>query len=170
MHTRRQFVLQGVGAAAAGAAALPLDTIAQSGPQSAPVLPQQVLRTLMASAEVVTGVRPLRGHYEAYYIYQATQRPAYRVLYRRFAEALSATAGELGLGDFAGADVRARAGILDNLRSRQDFSREFEIPVIQETLAVFARTDAWLALGYASWEGSARGLDEYRRATDAAPR
>lgn len=176
MKTRRQFVREGTWAAMAGVPALPLAAEAQDRPAGPPVsdaLSASVLSVLMASAEAITGVRPLRGHYEAYYRYQATWRPAHREVYRRFAEVVTAAAGEVGLADFAAADLSARAGILGNLRARPEMARAFEIPIFRETLAVFARTDAWLALGYTSWEGSARGLDEYRRpiaGTLTAPR
>ena len=35
--------------------------------------------------------------------------------------------------------------------------------ILDEALALFARTDAWTALGYRGWPGQPRGLDRYRR-------
>jgi hypothetical protein len=36
--------------------------------------------------------------------------------------------------------------------------------ILDEALALFADTDAWVLLGYEGWPGLARGLDRYRRA------
>lgn len=171
MGTRRDFVRQG-GWALAGAS-VPLHAQVGAPSPNAPVrvLPPSALRTLMACAEAVTGVKPLRGHYVAYWEHQASNRPGHLALYARFVETVTASAASAGITDFAAADLRARTAILDGLRSLPDVSREFEVPVFQEILAVFQRTDAWLQLGYAGWPGSARGLDEYRRApASIAPR
>ncbi len=117
----------------------------------------------MAAAEAVTGVRPLRGHYEAYYRHQAAHRLAYRDLYRRFAKVVQDMASARGHGDFTICDLPTRLEIIEVIRDDPATAQEFEIPVFQETLATYARTDAWLALGYVSWEGSARGLEVYRQ-------
>jgi hypothetical protein len=162
MPTRRRFVQQGAGAAMAAAAALAQAQPASSGSVEQ-TLPRGVVKVLMATAEAITGVQPLRGHYEAYWNYRARYAAVYKALYLRFAEEVVSAAASAGLPDFAAADARARVGILEGLRSLPDNARDFEVPIFQEMLAVFAETDAWLALGYTGWEGTARGLEEYRR-------
>ena len=162
MPTRRRFVQQGAGAAAAvagtPAAAQP---VANQGDE--PVLQPSVLRVLKASAEAICGVQPLRGHYEAYWTYRSRHAPGYRARYLRFAEEVVSAAASAGLADFPNADARARLGILEAIRSLPQNQRLYEGPIFQELLSVFAHTDAWLTLGYTAWEGTARGLDEYRR-------
>ena len=95
--------------------------------------------------------------------HRARHVPGYRARYVRFAEEVVAAAASAGLADFSGADVRARLGILEAIRSLPQNQPLYETPIFQELLSVFAHTDAWLALGYTAWEGTARGLDEYRR-------
>jgi hypothetical protein len=128
---------------------------------------QSTLQLLLAAAEAVTGVRPLRGHYVDYYRYRAMHSPSHLETYNRFRDAVSRVVRKSGYNEFVACDLSVRFRILDALRSDADNAGEFEIPVFQETLAVFEKTDAWLVLGYESWEGSARGLDSYQeRITD----
>ena len=42
--------------------------------------------------------------------------------------------------------------------------RRIDRYILDEALALFARTDAWVVLGYRGWPGQPRGLDRYRRA------
>jgi hypothetical protein len=171
MGTRRDFVRQGGWALAGASVTLHAQDRTPAANPVARALSPAIVRTLLASAEAVTGVQPLHGHYAAYWEHQALNRPGVREVYGRFVETVAANAASAGIADFAVADLRVRAAILDGLRSLPDVVREFELPVFQEILAVFQRTDAWLQLGYAAWPGSARGLDEYRRApTSIAPR
>ena len=117
----------------------------------------------MASAEAVTGIRPLQGHYEAYYRHQALYRAGYLFRYRQYAEMAERAAAQSGHAPFQALDIPARVAIIDEIRALPRVGPLFEIPIFQETLAVFERTDAWLQLGYVSWPGSPRGLDQYRR-------
>lgn len=168
MATRRQFIefLVHAGIAAAG---LPKSgtAVASAPAPDVPVdgigmLDEPTLRVLMATAEALAGMQPLRGHYEAYYRHQARHRAGYLSLYKRFADEVRSSARKAGREDFAACDLPERFRILDSIRSKPDAAREFELPVFRETLAVFEATDAWLMLGYVSWEGSPRGLDIYR--------
>ncbi|MEJ6020815.1 hypothetical protein [Ramlibacter sp. PS4R-6] len=162
--TRRDFVRQG-GWAVAGAY-VPAQAQQQrpAADPAASVLAPAVVRTLRASAEAITGVAPLRGHYEAYWRYHALHDAKRRELYGRFADTVTASAAAAGIADFAAASPQSRLAVLQGLRSLPEQARAFERPVFQEILAIFQRTDAWLQLGYEAWPGSARGLDEYRRA------
>jgi hypothetical protein len=64
--------------------------------------------------------------------------------------------------EFPAIEMSGRRNLLDLVRNSRH-GRRFEDVFFQETLAIFLRTDAWLQLGYSSWEGSARRLDSYRR-------
>lgn len=125
-------------------------------------LDESTLRILMAAAEAVTGVQPLRGHYASYYRHQALYRQGYLTLYGQFAEEVCRSAGKYGYRDFGACNLATRFQILESLRTRSETKQRFEKPVFQETLAVYEATDVWLRLGYLSWEGSARGLESYR--------
>ena len=119
-------------------------------------LDDEIVAMLLATAECITGVRPLRGNYEHYFRHHAASKPGYRALYLRFCELLH----DHG---FAHAEPHAQARIIEAVRATQ-LDATMAQAIVRETLAVFERTDAWLQLGYKSWPGSARGLDLYREA------
>jgi hypothetical protein len=159
------------GAIAAGLAALaaggwkmrhhpPPREVPTSGPTGE--LDAATLAVLMAVARTVTERDVLKGHYADYYAYQAENRPGYIGVYREFVAALAA---ELAPGTpevFARKTMAQRWAVLERIGG-SSVSRRFDVPIIQETLAVFMRTDAWLLLGYADWPGMARGLENYTR-------
>jgi hypothetical protein len=120
------------------------------------------MRILLAAAEGVTGVSPLRGHYQSYYRHRAARSPFYSLAYAEFANAVQDTAARVAARDFAELAMPGRRHVLNLVRTGPD-GRRFEDVFFQETLALFLKTDAWLELGYPSWEGSARGLASYRR-------
>lgn len=115
---------------------------------------------LMATARTITGLAALQGPYEGYYEYQAENRPGHLIIYQAFARTVRAAMGESST-DFSALPNADRLSLLNHIRASSEGSR-FEVPIFQETLGVFAKTDAWLLLGYDGWPGSARGLDEYR--------
>lgn len=133
-----------------------------SAPDSAAPLEAATIRILLAAAEAVTGQCPLRGHYEPYYRSRAARFPFYSQAYTAFANTAQDTALRLTQQDFTSAAMPERRHLLHLIRA-SPFGRRFEDVFFQETLAVFLKTDAWLQLGYRSWEGSARGLDSCRR-------
>jgi len=120
------------------------------------------MRVLLAAAESVTGVRPLRGHYESYYDRRASQSPICAQVYREFAAVVEGAALRLTRQEFASIALASRRHVLDAVRTSGP-GRRFEDVFFQETLMIFLKTDAWLQVGYPSWEGSPRGLDSYRR-------
>jgi hypothetical protein len=202
MIDRREFMKSLLAAGAGGIAALSLGAPGCSSagaPAAAPrvsrthappaALPKATLDMLLAAAEGLTGVRPLRGHYARYFEYRAVNMTGYAALY----EAFAAEVHRLDPG-FLAAGLDARLEVLDRIRYRSpkgelsppgrdedlDMPRaptatslpaglpeaalraiRFERYVLQEILTVFAKTDAWLALGYRSWRFSPRGLEEH---------
>jgi hypothetical protein len=169
MTTRREFIELMIHAGTAAAvfrlseSAVAAVSVANSPTEDSGMLDQPTLRILMATAEAVAGMRPLRGHYEAYYRHQASQRAGYLALYGRFSDEVRRHTRSSGCEDFAACDLPERFRILESIRANSGVAPAFEVPVFQETLAVFEATDAWLAMGYVSWEGGPRGLDVYRQ-------
>jgi hypothetical protein len=200
MLSRREFI-RSLLAAGVGGTALLLGAPGCSSPEAAAgprggdppaaalALPRATLEVLMAAAEGLAGVRPLRGHYARYFEYRAKNVRGYAALYESFAAEVRRRRP-----DFLAADLDARLEVLDRLRyhgatgelapparggsleasfaaAPAGFSAEltedalrsirFERYVLQEILVVFANTDGLLALGYRSWPGGARGLEEH---------
>ena len=148
---------------AAGAAACVPNAAAAAPAYDKEPLDAYTRSVLMASAEAVTGIRPLRGYYDAYYQHQSLHRSGYCFLYREYARVADRIASRAGRQNFLACDSRERSAIIAEIRALPRVWQLFEIPIFQETLAVFERTDAWLQLGYVSWPGSPRSLDDYRQ-------
>ena len=142
-------------------------------------LAPSTVTTLVAAAQAVTGYPIEAGHYEEYYRWRAQHLRGYFALYQRFARAVDRDALRSAGCPFAACSAVVRGRILARAaRSRnpatvRDRLRvelvDYDWPtfdrfVLGETLALFARTDAWVALGYQGWPGLPRGLDRYRRA------
>jgi hypothetical protein len=136
-------------------------------------------------------VRPLRGHYARYFEYRAVNMTGYAALYEAFAaDVRRLDPGFLAAGLDARLEVldrmryRSAKGELAPPGRDEDLDTRraptatalpeglpeaalrairFERYILQEILAVFSKTDAWLALGYRSWPESARGLEEHLR-------
>ena len=125
-------------------------------------LDSATLAALIAVARTLTEQDVLKGHYADYYAYQAKNRPGYLGVYRAFVAALAAEIAPGALEDFGRKTVAERWSVLERIGS-SSASRRFDVPIIQETLAVFMRTDAWLLLGYEDWPGMARGLENYTK-------
>jgi hypothetical protein len=131
---------------------------ADTGPLDAPTL-----AVLMASAEAVTQIQPLKGYYAEYYRYQALNRDGSLARYRFYARAVNGMAARATGTDFAASPFATRVAIIGEIRASPRLTQWFERPIFQETLAVFEKSDAWLQLGYASWPGSPRGHDVYQQ-------
>lgn len=142
-------------------------------------LAPSTVTTLVAAAQVVTGYPIEPTHYEEYYRWRAQHLRGYFSLYERFARAVDRDADGSAGRPFAACSAAVRGRILARAaRSRnpetvRDRLRvelvDYDWPafdrfVLGETLALFARTDAWVVLGYQGWPGAPRGLDRYQRA------
>ncbi|HLJ58823.1 MAG TPA: hypothetical protein VKZ50_03740 [bacterium] len=142
-------------------------------------LAASTVATLVAAAQAVTGYPVEPSHYEEYYRWRAQHLRGYFALYERFAGAVDRDAIRSAGRPFVACAAAVRARILARaVRSRHPATvvdrlrvdmldaewPTFDRFVLGETLALFARTDAWVALGYHGWPGVPRGLDRYRRA------
>jgi hypothetical protein len=163
-RTAGSLIAAGVSALMIGAAwrhrhPAPLPPPPTSGPTGA--LDDATLAVLMGAARALIGMEKLDGPYADYYAYQARNRPGYLGAYQAFAAAIS---GQMETGThegFATLPVAQRLSILDAVSRASD--GRFDIPILQETLGIFMKTDAWVLLGHDGWPGSPRGLESYRR-------
>jgi hypothetical protein len=137
------------------------------------------LATLVAAARTVIG-RPIDpAHYAEYFRWRAEHLPGYRTLFERFAARIDRDARRTAGCAFAGCGTAARARVLRPAsRARAPRSvldaawmaaggrawAAYDRFILDEALALFAGTDAWILTGYEGWPGTPRGLDRYRRA------
>ncbi len=182
--TRRRFLGIGLAAAAAWGGWRVVTLLRMPPPEPVlggePVgsLAPSTIAVLVAAAEAVAGYPIDPVHYETYYRWRAEHLRGYRALYERFAQEADRGAHRLGGRPFAAASSVVRREILahgprarapktawDRLRVQLvDYDwPAFDRFVLGETIGLFARTDAWVALGYRGWPGMPRGLDRYRR-------
>jgi hypothetical protein len=113
-------------------------------------------RLLTHATEAIVALPIDSQLYEQYFRWRLEHlRPA-RLLYARFLKALASESKAAGV-DFLAAEPDARRTVLARVSQRGDMSGAW--PKLRgEMLALFARTDAWLQLGYESWPGTARGF------------
>ncbi|MCL2898433.1 hypothetical protein [Brenneria tiliae] len=159
---RRQFILRVLPALLITAAAPPRIRAQTITPEKPRALDSATMQILLALAETINGVQPLRGHYARYYRHQVRHQPGYSAACRLLAGAVENAARRITGNGFVACDALARTDILSRLAPTSADEREFMERFCQETLAIFQKTDMWIQLGYRSWPGSARGLDEYR--------
>jgi hypothetical protein len=180
MNRRRLLILLGTGAAAV-AGSLKLSFFSNSkkremasllvaGDRTPGRLSDSGVRTLIAMAEALAGRQNLRGNYFNFYCWRSEHLPGYRDRYERFASLLRLESRHRMNRDFCDLSLEVRLTVVNSLRplllkkneSSAQGLAEFERPVIQETLHLYARTDAWFALGYDSFPGEARGFATYQ--------
>jgi hypothetical protein len=134
---------------------------------------------LVAASGTIIGRRIEPSHYAEYFRWRAEHLPGYRTLYERFASQVDRAARRTAGCPFAGCgdSVRRRLlsaahrarnprGALDAVWMAAGGRRwvAYNVFIFDESLALFAETDAWVLLGYEGWPGEPRGLDRYRRA------
>lgn len=141
------------------------------------VLSTRELATLVAAATAVIGSPVEPRHYAEYYRWRAKHLRGYHALYRAFAGDADRRAHAIGGRRFADSPEEVRMAVLAPARRAAASQRGasgsvrsvFDGPrwafydryILAEGLALFARTDAWIALGYRGWPGQPRGLDRY---------
>jgi hypothetical protein len=144
---RRSLVLSAALTAIAGAVAwLKL----RARPRPTPPDLQETVRRLMLLTRAIIRLPVEDTHYENYYIWRLTNLPAERQRYQRLV-------GEIGE---AGTSAHAETGQGDQdaLLAVQQTHPEDLATLRREVLALFARTDALVHLGYESWPGTPRGF------------
>jgi hypothetical protein len=181
--TRRRF-LKVMGAGSLGAAALVLGVL--QFPYRAArewwlgldtgVAPGELgnlhLRILLSVTETITHSQIGRTHYEEFFRWRALTLPGHKALYERLTSMLDAEAREHGRKSFLDCVEAERDQILEHLDKvrRNRMQRMVTLAadrdwllldehVVQPVLELFARTDAWLLLGYPAWPGVARGFE-----------
>ena len=136
------------------------------------------LRTLQAAARAIV-LEPIdTAHYGGFFRWRAEHLPGHYALYERFRATVDGIASrEEGL-PFALCAVTSQRRILQpalDVRSEQPArsrpaskdERDWALyhrHIVREVLALFARTDAWILLGYEAWPGTPRGFARYVQA------
>jgi len=136
------------------------------------------LRTLLAATRAIV-LEPIdAAHYAAFLRWRAEHLPGHYALYERFRATVDGIARvEEGL-PFAECPVASQRRILRpalKVRSPQTAIGRFahgderdwalyHRHIVREVLALFARTDAWILLGYEAWPGTPRGFARYVQA------
>jgi hypothetical protein len=136
------------------------------------------MRTLLAAARAIV-LEPIdAAHYAAFLRWRAEHLPGHYALYERFRATVNGIARrEEGL-PFDQCAVASQRRILRpalEARSEQSARRRpprgderdwalYQRHIVREVLTLFARTDAWILLGYEAWPGTARGFTRYLHA------
>ncbi|MCB9452152.1 MAG: hypothetical protein H6672_11985 [Anaerolineaceae bacterium] len=184
--TRREFlfVLAGVTAGAVGVGVpvifnlveqirlLPLPD-APAGPMSDAV--RETMRAVTATIFINYPIDLNR--YQQYFVFHAEKINGYGKLYEDFVAELDRTSSYTYSKRFVDCDEQERRSVLSPwLRtpvSREEqlvdgfrrgvFSLQVSEHILTEILTIFMNTDAWIAVGYKSWPGMPRGLDDYTK-------
>jgi hypothetical protein len=122
------------------------------------------------TALVDTRVEPV--HYLEMFRWRAEHVPGARALYRRFEHHVERAAAAAGAASYVDAPLELRRRILAGLRPARGRGRLGRVllardedriarHVVREVYRHFARTDAWLRVGYESWPGMPRGIARF---------
>jgi hypothetical protein len=142
-------------------------------------LDEATLQVLQATTAALIEAPVEMGHYRDFFQWRSQNAPGYKSLYEQFAASVNAAAGT----PFADCNVVTQRGVLARcLRVSNPaghvgkawaglFERQWLIYdryVIREIFDLFARTDAWVKLGYETWPGEHRGLYAYTQPPEQA--
>ncbi len=135
-------------------------------------LEEETLQVLQATTAALLETPVEMGHYRDFFQWRSQHMPGYKGLYEQFAARVNTAAGT----SFADCNVATQRGVLARCphaghpAGRSGIVRAglFERPwlvydryLIREVFDLFARTDAWVKLGYETWPGEHRGLYTY---------
>jgi len=124
-------------------------------------------------------------HYQDFFRWRSENVAGYHGLYERFAKAMDSAAVQAGHPRFVDCNETVQRGLLDRcLRTGNAagdlarirvglFERQalvFDRHLIREIFDLFARTDAWIKLGYETWPGEHRGLYSYTQPPELTDR
>jgi hypothetical protein len=135
-------------------------------------LDEATLQVLQATTAALLETPVEMGHYRDFLQWRSQHVPGYKGLYEEFAASVNAAAG----APFADRDVVTQRRVLTRcLRAGHPtgplgrlqagvFERQwlaYDRYIVREIFDLFARTDAWVKLGYETWPGEHRGLYTY---------
>jgi hypothetical protein len=130
------------------------------------------LKVLQATTAALLEAPAETGHYRDFFQWRSQNVPGYKGLYEQFAARVNDAAGT----SFADCTAVAQRGVLarclraGNVASHLGkvrvglFERQwlvYDRYIVREIFDLFARTDAWVKLGYETWPGEHRGLYTY---------
>ena len=146
-------------------------------------LDEATARVLQATTAALLDAPVEMGHYQAFFQWRSQNIPGYKGLYEQFAVHVNETAARSAGALFADCNVAAQRGVLVRcLRAGRRaghlgkawaglFDRQWLIYdryIVREIFDLFARTDAWVKLGYETWPGEHRGLYTYTQPLEQA--
>jgi len=141
------------------------------------LLDAKITQTLLSAAEAFINISIEKYHYNDFFNWRAKNLPGYKNLYEQFAMTVEQLSVKTFSCNFTECTMENRRRILESMRpgSRLNklrlgtFKKDwllFEKHIFSEILLLFAKTDAWILLGYESWPGEQRGLVKYRQSPD----
>jgi hypothetical protein len=143
-------------------------------------LDEATLQVLRATTTALIDTSADLGHYRDFFQWRSQNVPGYKSLYVQFAASVNEAAG----APFADRNPAAQRGVLARcLRAGNPaghlgkawaglFEHQwlvYDRYVVREIFDLFARTDAWVKLGYETWPGEHRGLYTYTQPPERAP-
>jgi len=146
-------------------------------------LSDATLQVLQATTTVLIDTSADMGHYRDFFQWRSQNVPGYKSLYEQFAASLNEAATRSTGAPFADCNVVVQRGVLARcLRVGNPaghlgkawaglFERQwlvYDRYVVREIFDLFARTDAWVQLGYETWPGEHRGLYTYTQPPERA--
>jgi hypothetical protein len=119
---------------------------------------------LLSAVDVIVG-RPLphHDHYQNFFAWRFKTVPPYRDIYLRLASGLEKRSLQETGKSFVSGTLETRARVMADVFDHDPNPTELDTHFRSEALALFARTDARIFLGYDSWPGVANGLDALQR-------
>jgi hypothetical protein len=143
-------------------------------------LARGTIDTLLGAVDALCGPSLEKNHYEVYFGWRSENLRGYKALYEQFETTLNTLAKKSNGYVFAQCSSESRKQILLDAVSAVRYPESrlgrakvgifarrwvlFDRYIIQEMLSIFARTDAWVRIGYSHWPGQPGGLESYRQA------
>lgn len=115
---------------------------------------------LLAATDAVLGVPiPDHAHYERFLKYRYETLTPYKDVYLAFAGTLQRRARAEQHADFVALSPDARTKLVADVLEHDADGAKYDKYFRAEVLALFAKTDAFVMLGYDGWPGTSRSLD-----------
>jgi hypothetical protein len=115
---------------------------------------------LLGAADAILGLPiPDHGHYKSFFDWRFKNVAPYRDVYLRLATALEKRSQQVTRASFVSAKLETRDEIVSDVLDHDPGAADFDSYFRAEVLALFAKTDVLVMLGYDSWPGVARGFE-----------